>query len=149
MSSGQQATTRWLTAGMPPLSEARWQAWLAKGRERDHRKVGERSKAIRYIVVTVLLLAAGIGSIFEPYGMIIRFIVAAGALFFMLQAFGSAHYAVGAVFGIVAAVYNPVVPAFSFTADWQRGLVLGTALLMMVSSSWPSAKLVHRGVRVA
>ena len=149
MSSGQQTTTRWLTPGVPPLSEARWQAWLAKGRARDDRKVGERSKAIRYIVVAVLLLAAGIGSISEPYGMIIRFIVASGALFFMLQAFGSAHYAVGAVFGIAAVAYNPVVPAFSFTGDWQRGLMLGTALLFMVASYWPSGKVVHGGVRVA
>lgn len=143
MSSGQQADNVCLTPGMKPSDEAKWQGWLAKGRARDVRKRSSLNAAVRYAVIAVLIVAAVVWSNLAAYGLIVRFIVAAGALFVALQAFRSAHYPIAGVFGALAVVYNPVAPVFSFAGDWQRGFVLVSAFLFIVSFYWPSRRLVH------
>jgi len=46
----------------------------------------------------------------------------------MFQAFQARHYAVAAVFGALALLYNPVVPVFSFSGDWSRAMVAASAI---------------------
>ena len=109
MSSGQQANSGWTPSGMRSLDESVWQAWVAKGRAKDKRKRARLSASVRYVVIAVLLLvAAGVGSNLAPYDVIVRFIVAAGALFIALHAFRSAAYAVAIVFGLIALLYSPI-----------------------------------------
>lgn len=137
MSSGQQANSGWTPSGMRSLDESVWQAWVAKGRAKDKRKRARLSALVRYVVIAVLLLvAAGVWSNLAPYDVIVRFIVAAGALFIALHAFRSAAYAVAIVFGVIALLYNPIAPVFELTGEWQRVTVLGTAVLFMVSFYW-------------
>lgn len=138
MSSGQQTNIGWVQPGIEPLNDTLWQAWLAKGRARDTRKRAEFHAVVRCVSVAVLLVAAGVWSNLAAWDVMVRFIVAAGALAIMLQALRSADYAIAGVFGVVAVLYNPIAPVFSFAGEWQRGLVLGTALLFAVSFYWRS-----------
>ena len=137
MSSGQQANSSWTPSRMRSMDESVWQAWVAKGHAADKSKRAKLSASIRYVVIAVLLLAAaGVGSNSASQDVIVRFIVAAGALFIALHAFRSAAYAVAIVFGLIALLYNPIAPMFELTGDWQRVTVLGTAVLFMISFYW-------------
>ena len=137
MSSGEQANSGWNPSEMRSLDESVWQAWVAKGHAIDKRKRARLSASVRYVVIAVLLLvAAGVGSNLAPYDVIVRFIVAGGALFVALHAFRSAAYAVAIAFGVTALLYNPIAPAFGFVGEWQRVTVLATAVLFMVSFYW-------------
>ena len=73
----------------------------------------------------------------------VRFIVAAGAIVVMFQAFHARHYAFAAVFGALALLYNPVRHAFSFSGDWQRALVVASAVPFVASLAWGSARTEH------
>ena len=137
MSSGHQANGGWTPFRTRSVDESVWQAWVAKGRQRDKRKCARRSAEVRYVVIAVLLLlAAGVGSNVAPYDVMVRSIVAAGALFIAHHAFRSAAYAVGGIFGMIALLYNPIAPVFELTGEWQRVTLLGTAVLFMVSFYW-------------
>jgi uncharacterized membrane protein YccC len=91
---------------------------------------------VKWVSIAGLLVAAGFWSQLAPYEVIIRFIVAAGATILMFQAFGARHYAVAAVFGALALLYNPVVPVFSFSGDWQRAMVVATAIPFVATLTW-------------
>ena len=143
MSSNQQGNSGFVTLETKPLDEAVWQAWVAKGRASGNRGRARLNAAVRYVVTAVLLLAAGIWSSVAPYDVMIRFVVSAGAMYVMFQAFRSADYTVAGVFGAIALLYNPVAPAFIFAGEWQRALVLGSAALFMMSFFWPSKRLVQ------
>jgi hypothetical protein len=143
MSSNQRGNSGFGTPEMKPLDQAVWQAWLAKGRARDNRNRATLNASIRYFVTAVLLVAGGVWSSVAPYHVMVRFVVTAGAMFMMLQALRSANYGVAGLYGAVALVFNPVAPAFTFAGEWQRVLVMGTAILFMTSLYWPSKRLVH------
>lgn len=110
----------WARPAATPLNEAVWQAWLNKGRAHDSRSTAARSKLVRWIPIAALLVAAGLWSQMAPYEVVVRFIVAAGATVVMFQAFLARHYAVAAVFGALALLYNPVVTVFSLSNGGQR-----------------------------
>ncbi len=127
-----------------PLDEGVWQAWLAKGRAQDRRGSAARLKAVNWVSIAGLLAAAGLGSQLTPYEVVVRCIVAAGAIVVMSQAFHARHYAFGAVLGALALVYNPVAPVFSFSGGWQRALVVTSAVPFVVSLAWRNAtRLAH------
>ena len=143
MSLNQQGNSGFVTPEMKPLDEAAWQAWLAKGRARDTRRRASLNAVVGCVVAAVLLVAAGLWSSVAPYDVTIRFVVTAGAMYVMLQAFRSANYTVAGVVGAMALLYNPVAPAFTFAGEGQRALVVGSALLLMTSLYWPSKRLVQ------
>jgi len=78
-----------------------------------------------------------------PYEVVVRFIVAAGATVVMFQAFDARHYAVAAVFGALALLYNPVVPVFSFSGGGQRALVVASVAPFVLSLVWRKLKREH------
>jgi hypothetical protein len=123
-----------------PLDEAVWQAWLAKGRAREQRGSAARVKAATWASIGGLLATAGLWSHLTPYEVIIRFIVAGTAMVVMFQAFHARHYAVAAVFGGLALIYNPILPAFSFSGDWQRTLVVASTVPFVASLAWRNAR---------
>ena len=104
----------WEPPVVKPLDEAVWQAWVAKGRAQERRSSAAHMKAVKWVSIAALLVAAGLWSDLTPYEVVVRFIVAAGAMIVMFQAFHARHYAFAAVFGALALLYNPVAPAFSF-----------------------------------
>jgi uncharacterized membrane protein YoaK (UPF0700 family) len=126
----------WAPPATKPLDEAVWCAWVAKGRAQERRSDAAHIKAVKWVSIAGLLVAAGFWSQLAPYEVIIRFIVAAGATILMFQAFGARHYAVAAVFGALALLYNPVVPVFSFSGDWQRAMVVATAIPFVATLTW-------------
>ena len=143
MSSDQQIGSGFAAPGMKPLDETVWQAWLAKGRAKDNRNRAALSAAVRYVVTAVLLLVSVVWSSAAPYDVMARFVVTAGAMFMMLQAFRSSNHAIFALFGAIALLYNPVVPAFAFAGAWQRAFVVGSAFLFITSFYWQSKGLVR------
>ncbi len=76
----------------PPLNEAVWQAWVAKGHAEDRHARATFVKGVKWVAIAGLLTAAGFGSNLGPFDVVIRFIVAAGALVVMVQAFHARHY---------------------------------------------------------
>lgn len=125
-----------------PLDEAVWQAWVLKGRAREERSHAARMKTVKWITLAGLLLAAGLRSQLAPYDLGVRFLVAAGAMALTFEAFHTRDYAFGAVFGALALLYNPVAPVFSFSGEWQRALVVASAVPFVASLTWRNAKLV-------
>ncbi|HEX6880757.1 MAG TPA: DUF6804 family protein, partial [Terriglobales bacterium] len=124
----QESGSGWNTPLAKPRPELEWQAWLAKGRARDLRKSAARVKAVKWVSIAVLLAKAAFWSQLTTYDPVVRFIVAGAALVVMSQTFHAKNYALAAVFGVVALLYNPVVPAFIFSGDWQRVAVVASAL---------------------
>jgi len=127
-----------------PLDEAVWQAWVAKGHAQEKRSHGVRMKAVKWISLAGLLLATAVGlwSGLTLYDVGVRFLVAAGAVVLMFRAFDTRNYAFGTVFGALALLYNPVAPVFSFSGEWQRALVVASAVPFVASLTWQNAKLV-------
>jgi uncharacterized protein (DUF1684 family) len=52
----------WTPPETKPLDETVWQAWVAKGRERDRRNAVARIKALKWVSIAGLLVAAVFGS---------------------------------------------------------------------------------------
>ncbi len=123
----------WAPPASRPLDEAVWKAWITKGQVQERRSGAVHLKAVKWVSIAGLLMAAALWSQLAPYEVVIRFVVAAGGTVVMLQAFQTRHYAVAAVFGALALLYNPVVPVFSFSGDWQRAMVAASAIPFVAS----------------
>lgn len=136
-----KATQVWEVPVSKPLDEVAWRAWGAKGRAQDRRDSATRVKAVKWVSIAVLLIAAGLWPQLTPYEVVVRFLVAAGAIVVMFEAFQARNYAVAAVFAALALLYNPVAPVFSFSGDWQRALVVASAVPFVVSLAWRKVKL--------
>src|SRR5438067_528539 len=117
-------------AAAEPLDEVVWQAWVLKGRAQEESSYAARVKAVKWILLAGLLVAAAAGFRPElaPYDVFTRFFVTAGAMVLMLHAFHGRHYALAAVFGTMAVLYNPVVLLLGFSGDFQRSLVALSAV---------------------
>ena len=50
----------WTPPETKPLDETIWQAWLAKGREQDRRNAAVRIKALKWVSIAGLLVAAAL-----------------------------------------------------------------------------------------
>ena len=114
-----------------------------KGRAQDRRDAAGREKAIEWLSIAALIAVTGLWSHLAPYDIIVRFILAAGAFVVMFHAFHARQYAFAVLFGALALLYNPVVPVLSFTGDWQRGVVLASAVPFVVSLGWRTARKEH------
>jgi uncharacterized membrane protein YoaK (UPF0700 family) len=136
----EELQNAWVPPAARPLDEAVWQAWVAKGRAQDRRSSAARIKAVKWASIVGLLAAAGLWSHFAPFEVVVRFLVTASAMVVMFQSFQTRHYAVAAVFGALALFYNPVAPAFSFSGDWQRAVVVASAVPFFVSLVWPNGR---------
>ena len=126
-----------------PLDEAVWQAWVVKGRWQEERGNAARLEAAKWMSLAGLLMAAaaGVWSHLTPYDVVVRFLVAAGALVLMSNAFHNRQYAIATLFGLIAMLYNPVAAVFGFAGEWQRALVVASALPFVASITWRNAKL--------
>ena len=123
-----------------PLDEAVWQAWVAKGRVQERRSRAARIKAVKWASTAGLLGAAGLWSHLAPFEVLVRFLVTASVLVLMFRAFQTRYYSVAAAFGALALLYNPVAPAFNFSGDWQRAVVVASAVPFIASLVWPNGR---------
>ena len=140
LGKSEESQSAWAPPAARPLDEAVWQAWVAKGHAQDRRSSAARIKAVKWASIAALLAAAGLWSHLAPFEVVVRFLVTAGAMVVMFQAFQARHYAVAAVFGALALFYNPVAPAITFSGDWQRAVVVASAVPFIVSLAWPNGR---------
>jgi len=123
-----------------PLDQAVWNAWVTRGRAKEARGHEMRIKAAKWISIVGLLAAAGLWAYVTPYEVGIRFLAAGGASIVMVQAFQAQRYAFAAVFGALVLLYNPVVPVFSLSGDWQRAVVIASTVPFFASLIWREAR---------
>jgi hypothetical protein len=137
----KRPATTWEAPAVKPLDEAVWQAWKAKGRARDRQGLETRIKVLKWGSIVALLAVAGLWSQLESYDILIRCVLAAAAGVMTFEAFNQRQYALVAVFAALALLYNPVAPVFSFSGNWQRALVLATAIPFVTSLAWRDLKV--------
>jgi hypothetical protein len=126
--AAKESTTAWESPPVKPLDDAVWQAWKAKGRAQDKRGREARIKGLKWGSIVALLAVAGVWSQVPSYDIVIRCLLAAGAVGVMFEAFNKRQYALGAVFAGLVLLYNPVAPVFDFSGNWQRVLVVLSAV---------------------
>jgi hypothetical protein len=135
------ATQEIWTPPKKPFDEAAWQAWIAKGREQDRRRSAAFAKGVKWTSIAALLAAIGYWPHNGPYDIVVRFIVAAGAMAMIFEALRSKYCVIAAVFGALVLLYNPVAPLFSFSGQWQSGLVVASAVPFVASLAWRNARM--------
>ena len=123
----QGSPEAWKPPPAKSRDEAVWKAWVAKGRTRDRRSSAARVNAAKWVSIAALLIAAALWSELAAYEVVVKFVVAAGAIAVMLSLVRARCYPFAAVFGALALLYNPVVSVFSFSGDWQRAVVVASA----------------------
>jgi hypothetical protein len=133
----------WELPPVKPLDEAAWQTWIAKGRAQDQRSSATRMKAVKWVTIAGLLAAAVLWSGLASHEVVIRFVVAAGALIVMVQAIHARYYVFAAIFGALMLLFNPVAPVLSFSGDWQRAVVIASAVPFVMSLAWRNVRLAH------
>jgi len=115
-----------------PFEEARWQAWKAKGRAEDKNDLEMPMKALTWGLI-IALLAFGFWARLAPYDLVIRSVVAAGSIGLMANGIHNRQYTIAARFAALAILYNPVAPLFTLAGNWQRVLVLVSAVPFIAS----------------
>jgi hypothetical protein len=109
-----------------PLNEDVWQAWASKNRAQDRRYNAAFLKGVKWMTIAGLLVAAAFWSHLGSFDLAVRFIVAAGAVIAMFQAFHTRQFVFAGLFGSLVVLYDPVAPVLSFSGDWQRAIVLAS-----------------------
>jgi hypothetical protein len=89
---------------------------------------------VKWGSAATLVAAAALWSQLGPYGALVGFVVLLGGIAVMLHFLRVKQYALAAVFGILALVYNPVVPLISVVGDWQRAFVLASAAPFIIAA---------------
>jgi len=135
-----KSQSAWASPAARPLDEAVWQAWVAKGRAQERRSSATRIRAVKWASIAGLLGAAVLWSHLAPFEVFVRFLVTASALVLMFQAFQTRYYPFAATFGAVALLFNPVAPAFALSGDWQRAMVVASAVPFIASLVWPNGR---------
>jgi hypothetical protein len=136
----KKPATTWEPPAVKPLDEAVWEAWKANGRARDMQGRETRIKALKWGPIIAVLAVAGLSSQLAAYEIVIRCVLAAAAAGMTFEAFNKRQYVLGAVFAALALLYNPVAPAFDFSGNWQRALVVASAIPFVTSLAWRDLK---------
>lgn len=133
MAELKSSTETWKTLTVKPLDEARWQAWKEKGCAQDKKDLQTRMKTLTWSLFVALLAVVGFWFQLAPYDIVIRCFVAAGAIGLIANAIHNRHYSIAVVFAGLAILYNPVAPLFASAGNWQRLLVLLSAVPFVAS----------------
>lgn len=127
-SASKVPQTTWAVPDVLPLNQAMWRAWEAKGHYQDREASRAQSKAVYWLAIAALLAATGLWSYLPPYEVVVRFIVCIGALAGAFQSYSLRRYAMLGVFALLTILFNPVLPLFNFTGEWQRVVALLSVL---------------------
>ncbi len=91
----------------------------------------------------VLLAVVALWSQLTSYEIVIRCVLAAAAVGIMIETFNKRQCAFGAVFAGLALLYSPAAPVSGFSGNWQRALVVATAIPFVISLAWRDLKAAH------
>jgi len=116
-----------------PLGETAGQTSVAKNRAQDRRYNAAFLEGVKCLAAGALLVAAGFWSHLGPFDLAVRFIVAAGAMVAMFQAFHARQFVFAGLFAALVVLYNPVAPVLSFSGEWQRAIVAASTLPFLAS----------------
>jgi hypothetical protein len=111
------------------------QLWVAEIPANRHGSATFR-KAVNWAAIGGLLALAGLWSRVTPFEVVVRFFVDAGAIVVMAHALLARRYAVAAVAGALALLYNPMAPLFGLSGGWQRATLVASAIPFLVSLVW-------------
>jgi hypothetical protein len=125
--------------GLKPLDQEVWRAWQDKNHLAEGRRAVTRMKAVKWACIAILIVTGVLFSPLSPCHVIVRFLVALGALAVMVQGLHTQRYAFTALFAGLVCLYNPFVPTFAFSGSWQRWLVFASALPFLMSLIWMNA----------
>jgi hypothetical protein len=139
----KKPAAKWEAPAVKPLDEAVWKAWIARGRARDRQDRETGIKALKWGSIVALLAVAGLWSQLMSYDTVIRCVLAAAAVGMMFETFSKRQYALGAVFAGLAVLYNPVAPIFDYSGNWQRALVIASAIPFVLSLAKRDLKAAH------
>jgi len=123
-----------------PLDQAAWDVWVSKNRAEERRNNAVFFKGVKCLAIAGLMVVAGFWSHLGPFDLVIRFIVAAGAMVAMFQAFHTRQFVFAGLFGALVALYNPVAAVMTFSGGWQRAVVAASALPFIVSLGLANVK---------
>jgi hypothetical protein len=127
-----------------PLHKAVWRSWVMKG-EANHRQTrAARITAVKWFLIAGLLASASLWSHLAPYDIVVRFVLTSGAIVVMFQAFQSRRFAIAVLFGVLALLYNPVSPAFSFSGGWHRALLVASAMPFAASLALGNSRVTRK-----
>lgn len=126
---------------MPVLDEERWKAWREAGGARERRGEARRVAVVNCAAIAALIAAAGLCSPLVTFDVVIRFTVTLAAIVGMFQAVKTQNYAFAVTFGVLALLYNPLMPLISFSGDWQRAVVAASVIPFAVSLAWGKRKI--------
>lgn len=138
-----EARAEWQTTRAATLDETAWALWMEKGRIQQRRGAAARVRAVTWVSAAMLLAAAGLWSILPLYQTASGLIVAACAMFLMIQAAHAKRHGVALVFGALVMLYNPLAPLLSLAGDWQRPLVAISAVPFIATFAWRKEKQVQ------
>jgi hypothetical protein len=130
----------WVPPVAEPLDEAKWQSWRDKGRADEQRSNDRCIMAVKIFAIATLLATAALSSLLAPYGLAVRFVVTVSAIVVMVQAIRTRYYIAAAAFAALVLLYNPVVPAISFSETWQLVLMAVSTLPFVASLFWRAAR---------
>jgi hypothetical protein len=130
----------WADTQLRPLDESAWRTWIAKGQERERRTNAARTRAVKWVSIAALLAAAGPWILMDPLAVAIRFVITGGALVVMMQEFHARRFLFAGIFAVIAALYNPVAPAFPFAGEWQHAALLATVVPFVASAAWSGGR---------
>ena len=105
-----------------PLDEDVWNAWMRKNVRLEREHAASRTQKIRWICLVVLVGAAIFSASFfttadSGYQVSVRFVIMLGGLAVVLQGVRTRQYAFAALFAALMLLFNPIMPAFSFSGN--------------------------------
>jgi len=136
-------TTTWEAPALKTLDEAVWQAWIAKRRARDRQGRETHIKALKWGSFLTLLALAGLWSQLMSYDIVFLCVLAAAGVAIMFEAFNKRQYALSAAFAALTFLHNPVAPVSGFSGNWQRALVVASAIPFAISLASRDPKVTH------
>lgn len=111
----QESQGAWERLLRKPLDQAVWHAWEARGPQQERRSNAVLSKVVKWLSIAGLLAAGGLWSQPAPYDVVVKFVVAGGAMAALLQAFRTWQHTAG---------------------DWQRAVAIASIVPFDASLAW-------------
>jgi len=103
-----------------------------------------KMRAVKYVSIAVLLATAVFWLYAMEFHLLIRSLVALGALAVTFQAMNTRSYGFVVLFAAMALLYNPIVPLFVLSGPQNLMIVLASTVPFATSLRWMKTTLAER-----